>query len=105
VSKGTAQTVSVEARLDDLEKLIREGGQREALARQEAERRFKTTGELALPMSVSQVAMVLNSTVGSVHVLVSEGELVKRFGFNPCAYHPDDVRAFLESRRAHEIVR
>lgn len=62
----------------------------------EAKKRFETTGEQALPLSVKQVALVLGKTVGAVHVMVCEKKLKRRFG--SAGFHPDDVREFLASK-------
>ena len=58
--------------------------------------RLATTGAGALPLSTKQVAEILNCSARGVKKATERGWLKRRWGRR--GFHPDDVRAYLESR-------
>lgn len=73
--------------------------------RDEAMKRYATTGETAIPMTTEHVAVILGYTNrNSVNNYVAMGLLKRRYNLHT-GFHPDDVRACLkqlETRRARE---
>lgn len=93
-ASGLPASPALAARLDAIDKtltrLLQEQGARSE--RDDAYRRYETSGEGALPMTCQQVAYVLSTTTNAVRQMVSRGRLKRRTPAD-AGFHPDDVRA------------
>lgn len=66
--------------------------------------KFKTTGDEAAPLSRQEAAFILSRTPAGLAMLTARGELPMRWP-EACMYHPDDLRAFLKTRKTHRSMR
>jgi len=98
--------VGMQAQLDELRGMLAQllNGQAARDARAAAFERYQTTGAQALPMTLRQIGLVLDGGPGLGAMLQHNGYLKRRWP-TVAGYHPDDVRAALETFAAAKAKR